>query len=440
MSKILHRRQDKGAAINRGATETTGEVFADGTVLELVCRDCGTGETSLLRWDENGAVMGQHFEINGQLYLPSQLNSAFLRALRLPAHLSPYGSTRDLFADICKVFVHYTDLAESHVRQIAHFILGDWLADRLSVAPFLFITAPLGTPRAQLLRLLSSLCRRPLMLAEVTPAVLSSFASLKPTLLLDEPNLSGRIVRLLYATNIHGRFVLRKERVVDAFCAKVICSQEPLCDAPLAGQALQITLSPAGRDVPFLADSLCERITDEFQSKLLHYRLTNLGKIRIPPIDVSQLTAPMQDLARSLASCVADDEELQHGVVRLLRERDQGVHLNLSTELRSVVLEALLFCCHCEGRSHVLAGELADIVNTIWERRAAGRHATPESVGWKLRTLDLRTEPIDGAGHGLRLSEAVRARIHGLARGYRVPLRPTAQEGCPHCKAAGAKQ
>jgi hypothetical protein len=54
-----------------------------------------------------------------------------------------------------------------------------------------------------------------------------------------------------------------------------------------------------------------------------------------------------------------------------------------------------------------------------------------------LRALELRTEPLDGAGKGLRLTDAVRARIHVLARVYRVPsLQQAAQEECAHCEAA----
>jgi hypothetical protein len=346
-----------------------------------------------------------------------------------------------MFNDICKLLSEYTDITEDHVRRIAYFILGSWLADCLLVAPFLFILAPLGTPRAQLLRLLSCLCRRPLMLAEATPAAISSLAIMRPTYLFDEPNLSQRAERFLHATNNCGRSAVRNGRIMDVFSAKVICSREPLRDALLVSQALEITLSPAGRQVPFLEDSVCAQIADEFQSKLLCYRLTNVGRIRTPEIDVSELTAPMQDLARALASCVVDDEELQLGVVRLLRERDQDVYLDPSTELGSAILEALLFCCHSEGRSQVLSGELADVVNTIWKKRGEGRQIKPESVGWKLQALDLRTEPIDGAGKGLRLTEAVRARIHTLAKAYRITsLRQAAQEECPHCNVSIGKQ
>ena len=435
MSKILKPMPEKKDAGSREDIETAGEAFSDGTMLELI--RYGTSDTSLLRWDGISATIGQRFELQGKVYRPLRLNCTIVRALRLPRHIAPCGSTRDLFNDICKVLTRYTDIAEQHVRQIAYFILGTWLVDCLLVAPFLLIVAPVGTPRAQLLRLLSSLCRRPLMLAEATLGALRSLTSMRPTLLLDEPNLSRRAERLLYSTNSCGRLVFRKERMMDVFSAKAICSREPLRDPSLASQALQVTLSPAGRQVPFLEDSVSEQIADEFQPKLLQYRLTKFSTVRTPEIDVSELTAPMQDLARALATCVADDEELQLGVLQFLRERDQDIRVAPSTELGSAVLEGLLFCCHTRGRSQVLCGELADIVNTMWTQRGEGRKTTPESVGWKLRALELRTEPIDGAGKGLRLTEAVRARIHSLAQVYRVPsLQQAAQEECAHCEAA----
>lgn len=441
MARIRQRKEEKDGATCREAIETTCEVFPDGTTLELIRPTSGSGEMSLLRWDGNSATIDQQFEVNGKVYRAPQLNFTSLRALRLPRHIASYRSTQDMFDDIRKLLIKYTDIAEGHVWLIVYFILGSWLADRLLVAPFLLIVAPLGTARIQLLRLLTCVCRRPQILAEVTPAAISSLSSLRPTFLFDEPNMSRRAECLLYATNNYRHFALGNGRIMDVFSAKVICSREPLRDALLASQALQITLSPAGRQVPFLEASVCELIADEFQSKLLQYRLTNLRRIRTPEIDVSELTVPMQDVARAFGSCVANDEGLQLAVVQLLRERDQDIYLDPSTELESVILEGLLFCCHSDGRSQVLSGELADIVNTIWAKRGEGRQITPESVGWKLRALDLRTEPIDGAGKGLRLTEAVRARIHSLAQAYRVPsLRQATQPACPHCKVGFVKK
>jgi hypothetical protein len=167
----------------------------------------------------------------------------------------------------------------------------------------------------------------------------------------------------------------------------------------------------------------------------LQYRLENLSRIRTPDIDVSELAVPLQDVARTIASCIVDDGDLQLGVVHFLRGRDLDGHLDSSVELGSAVLEGLLFCCH-GTESQVLCGKLADIVNVIWEKRGEGRETTPEAVGWKLRTLDLSTERIDNVGKGLRLSESIRLRIHNLAKAYRVPsLQPSAIGDCAHCKA-----
>jgi len=441
MAKIPKPKEMKVVATPREAIETTGEVFSDGTALELIRLGSEPGGTSLLRWDGKNATSGQQFEVDGKIYRAPQLHSTSLRALRLPGRIAPYGSTRDLFDGIRKVLSEYTDLAESYIWQLAYFISGSWLADRLLVAPLLCIISPLGVEKAQLLRLLSILCRRPLMLVEVTPAAISNLARIRPTFIFDEPNMGRRAGQFLYTSNNYRHFALGNGRIIDALSAKVICSQVPLADTLLASQALEITLSPTGRLVPFLEVGASEQIAEEFQSKLLQYRLTNLRRILAPEFDVSELPAPMQDVARALGACVIDDQELRLGVVQLLRERGEDSHFDSSSELGSTILEGLLFCCHSEGRSQVLSGELADIVNTIWEKRGEGRKTTPESVGWKLRTLGLRTEPIGGAGKGLRLTEAIRGKVHTLAKGYRVPsLQQATQAECPHCKVTAGKQ
>lgn len=109
----------KAVAARREAIETTGEVFSDGTALELIRLDSETDETSLLRWDGKSATSGQQFEVNGKIYRAPQLQSSSVRALRLPGRIAPFGSTRDLFDGIRNVLNEYTDLAESHVWQLA---------------------------------------------------------------------------------------------------------------------------------------------------------------------------------------------------------------------------------------------------------------------------------------------------------------------------------
>jgi len=430
MPKTTHREE----------VETAGEMLPDGTMLELIRPNPGAGELGLLWWDGRNATVGKQFKVNGKIYRPANLHRTSLRALRLPAHAAPYGTTRDLFNGLCGLFAEYADIPENDAWQIAYFILASFLTERLLTAPFLSLTAPFGAPRNQMLRLLSCLCRRALKLIDVTPTAMCKLANLRPTFLFDEPILSQRAERFLYATNSGGAVALKNGHVSDVVTAKVLCSREPLRDALLASQGLQVTLLPGTHEIPFLEDSVCASIANEFQAKLLQYRLTNLGRIRTPDLDVSELAVPLQDVARTIASCVVDDRELQLGVVQFLRGRDLRGPLDSSTELGCAVLEGLFFCCH-RTESRVLCGELADIVNTIWTQRGEGLETTPESVGWKLRGLNLRTEPIDGAGKGLRFTEGARLRIHQLAKAYRIPSLPhSAREDCTHCKATFGKQ
>jgi hypothetical protein len=102
-------RNPQDGATRQEVIKTAGEIFSDGTVLELIRDTSGDGGTSLLRWDGESATSGPEFEINGKVYRPPQFNSTSLRALRLPSHTAPYGSTRDLFNDIHEVFTQYTD-------------------------------------------------------------------------------------------------------------------------------------------------------------------------------------------------------------------------------------------------------------------------------------------------------------------------------------------
>lgn len=255
---------------------------------------------------------------------------------------------------------------------------------------------------------------------------------LRPTLLLDVAELSVPIQRFLRASNSQGVYFPTKGRAVGLYCAKAVCSPEPLRDPSLAGLALQISLIPTRRDLPALSEEASHHIAEEFQAKLLMYRIKRYSDIRPPDLfDVAGLTAPTQCLARSLAACIVDDHNLQSVLVPLLRQQDQEFQVERSSGLESVILEALLFCCHEAGRSTVRAAELAEITNTVLAKRGEILRISPETVGRRLKLLRFCTEPIGSAGNGLWLLGAVRATIHKLAREYGVQQDPVNE--CTHC-------
>lgn len=427
---------------NNSNTDTTEiptacEVLPNGMILDLV-REEGNSEVGFLAQDGDRYRIVSRVECDGKTFVPAAADPTIWGALRLPTRAASYGSTRELFDEILKLLAFYNDLPERFLLQIVYFIFGTWLVDRVPIAPFLSILAPATAPRGVLLQLLALLCRHSLLLTGENPAGLWTMPMyLRPTLLLDAGELGVPVQKFLRASNNRGIHFPRRGQALDLYCAKAVCSPEPLRDPSLASLALQISLAPACRELPNLCEEASNQIAEEFQAKLLMYRAKRYSDVRPPDFDVAGLTAPTQSLARSLAACIVDDSNLQEALVPLLRQQDQEFHVERSAGLESVVLEALLCSCHERGRSTVRAAELAEIINTVLAKRGEILRLSPETVGHRLKSLGFRSEPIGCSGKGLWLLGDVRAKIHKLAREYGA--QQDLMNECIHCLGSNNK-
>lgn len=410
---------------------TAGEFLPNGMILDLG-REDGINEVGFLSQDGDRFRIVRSVNYDGKTYVPPSVDPTFMRALRLPSHAASYSSARELFNEIRSLLAGYCDLPQRFLLQLVYFIFGTWLVDRLPIAPFLSIVAPAAAPRSVLLQLLALLCRHSLLVTTENPVGLWTLPMhLRPTLLLDAAELSVPVQKFLRASSSQGTHCPQRGQALDLYCAKAICSPEPLRDPALASFALQISLAPSRRELPVLSDEDSRQIADEFQAKLLMYRVKSYFDVRPPELDVAGLTAPTQSLARSLAACIVDDAKLQAKLVPLLRQQDQEFPVERSAGLESVILESLLSCSHEKGRSTVRAAELAGVANTVLNRRGETLRISPEIVGRRLKSLGFRTEPIGSMGNGLWLLGEIRARIHSLAHEYGVQA--GIEDGCTYC-------
>jgi hypothetical protein len=87
------------------AVPTNGEIFPDGTVLDLVQGVNATDAPRLLVWDGRRAKVLSAFEYSGKIYVPASISTPTLRAIRLPKRIKPYGSTGHWFM---KAYLRYT--------------------------------------------------------------------------------------------------------------------------------------------------------------------------------------------------------------------------------------------------------------------------------------------------------------------------------------------
>src|SRR2546422_11484174 len=76
---------------------------------------------------------------------------------------------------------------------------------------------------------------------------------------------------------------------------------------------------------------------------------------------------------------------------------DEAVKLDRVSEIPSILLEALLVCCH-ERRPAVHVSEIADLANDILSRQGELLELSARQVGGKLKNLGFRTERLDSAG------------------------------------------
>ena len=429
----------KYKTVRENAVPTAGEIFNNDVIVEIIRAEGRNGSLRLLTWNGRQATAVDRVTVSDVTYVPLALNPTVGRALLLPSGAIVYGSTRQLFQELSRLVSRVTRLPESVATQIIFFAFATWFADRLPVAPFLWITAPPTVSTGPLLQLLALLCRSALMVTEPTAATLRSLPVwLRPTIVTEVSTMTSALLKALRASNRRGTLAVAGDELLDIYCAKVVISTQTLRDPAIVGFPLEIVLPPSREYVPQLDSQEVGRLASEFQGKLLMYRLANYAKVTAPSFDLSGFTAPTQELAYVLGACIVGDRELQAQIVPLLKERDHEIQVDRSSLLEAIVIEALWAACHDSTSGDLSVTELTKSVNTILVGRGEPQEVSPETVGWKLRGLGLRTDFITGGRKGLKLPNEIRAVIHTLAAAYgvRVFQQKAAIEACSICAAS----
>ncbi len=176
-AKKLGKAASRFEAKPKTPLPTAGEAFPDGAIIELVSGPSGTNRPNLILW--NGAVgtIASELKHGEHTYVAPEIAPSFYHAIRLPTKSMDYGSLEDLFSGIAELFKNYLGLSDRQSRLLTAFSLSTWLADRLPIAPGAVISAADEASGIDVLRLLNCICRRPLLLAELTPSGFRCFAN-----------------------------------------------------------------------------------------------------------------------------------------------------------------------------------------------------------------------------------------------------------------------
>ena len=315
---------------------------------------------------------------------------------------------------------------------LACFSISTWLADHLPTAPTLMISGPDQELGIDVLRLLSCLCRHPLMLAEITPGGLRSLSSqLSLTLLLNQQEMRRNMQRLFRASNHRGLHLPgNRGSVVDRYGPKAIfCGNYAALDI-LDGGVIHISAAPSQLRSSALDESVQNKIANDLQPQLLMYRLKNSGKVP-ESVDVSKFTFATRPLARTLAACFPEDSELARDTVQLLGLQDEEVRGQRSLDVNCAIVEILWSIIHDRKHQPVRVNELAKFVNALLRSRGETLEYSAEEIGWKLSDLNIPRHASSSGRqvlHGRNTSQ----RVHVLAQAYGLHLQ-SVEVCCPDC-------
>jgi hypothetical protein len=429
---------NKGRINSKNATNnciiTAGEIFGDGAMIELIASSAGLGKPDVLLWNGGKATVGPRINYGGCIYEASKLTQSLHRALRLPAQCRQYGSARDLFAGIVDLFNRHLHFSDWESQLLAAFSMSTWLTDRMSIAPSLMVSTPDQQSGVEVSRLLSCVCRRPLMLAELTSASFRSLPlQLSPTLLIHQESLKPSMLRSLRASSYRGLYLVGGGTGLVDLCGPkaIFCSDDSAVDA-LGEGAIHIAVAPSQLKSPALGEQQRDKIATDFQSRLLMYRLKNHAKVDGRQGEVAEFTFATGQLASTLASCFPEDWELARDVVRLLRTQSDEAREKRFRDVNYVIVEILWALVHDRKRKAVNVNELAKDVGVLLQSRGEAVQYSAEEVGWKLRQLSIPRHT-DSSGRQVVLNFDTSRIVHRCARIYDLPCARDIQAKCPDC-------
>src|SRR5882762_1568045 len=159
----LRRNQDDALAAAASPQQarcvaTTGEIFEDGTILEVVSDTNDYKQLDVAFWNGQKQTVSSRWERKGYIYAPAT-DPRMLRPHKFPKGAAPVESIKKLVGDVSTVIRRYSGLAESFATLVTFFVLATWVIDAIPTAPWLSILGMETIASAQLLMLLNSLCR-----------------------------------------------------------------------------------------------------------------------------------------------------------------------------------------------------------------------------------------------------------------------------------------
>jgi hypothetical protein len=424
LAKPSRRTTTSTSVCESRLVRTSGEIFADDSVLELVAAAPGN-RLDVLFWNGHQKSIAHQVEHHGRLYLAQDLDETLLRAIHFPRDANDYGTARQLFSQIRNLFDRYVGLSSPESALMTAWSCSTWFPDCVSSPPTLVISSPDVDSAITLFRLLGCFCRRSLLLADITRAGLLSIMALRPTLLINQSSRPSKIWDLWGTSNYRGIYVVgNRGRVCNVAVSKAVFLG--MADTWIA-EAIHLAL-PGQEDLPPLDEDQEAEIANKVLPQLLMYRLRNFRKVRESHSAVRQFKVPGSEIARNLTACIQGEPDIAQAIVPILQRQHEDAQTRRGCDVSGAVVEVIWAPSH-EAKEITIA-RVAERTNALLRARGETLVYSPVEIGWKLRNLGLDRHR-NGGGMVLQFSQANSLLIHRLAQRLGLKLPPSI--GCANC-------
>jgi len=435
---------------DNSVTEIDFAELKDGTLVELVEDSKNPGRTCFAVWKGGEVRFVDRLEQDGRVLIPLARNNEVLRNIRLPNDAKPYHSVQELLCRLESLISQCVALEEKYIQVLADFALSTWFVDRLPVAPYLSVVGLPQSGKTTLLKVLSLVCRRPLLIADITSASFyQACARFLPTILIDETGSirSNRTLRhMLRSGTTRDVVALRRDQTFHSYGAKVMSWLQSPDDSALNSRCVPIPMFESKSTALVRADEpKVQNMAAELRAQLLRFRFENFKTIQPAPVTGDEVLRPRtRDLLRSLTAAYAKDVERSQRLLKFF-ESGQGIPAEPLDPGQNAVLRALFSVIHVqEDFSSIRVGDLTNMVNLFLDRAGENLRLLPRRVGAVLTSLGVATRTRMNSGWALTINRQDAEKLHQLAAcygidGFKDRFLKISPEDCTLCRATGLK-
>ena len=359
--------------------------------------------------------------------MPPVENSEILDRIRLPRGAESYKSAQEILSGLESFISRCIAVDEKYVPVLANFVLSTWFVDRFLVAPYLSVVGLPQSGKTTLLRLLNLVCRRSLLVADISTASFYwACAKFMATILIDETGTAGnnRALRhMLRSGTTRDVLAIRRDSGFHSYGAKVVSWLEPPDDLPLNSRCILIPMFESkGAALLEIGDPKIRQLADSLQAQLLRFRLDNFKKIHPVPVPGDDVLRPRaRDILRTLTAIHPQYDQRSQVLLTFFKSGQILPAEPLSRE-QNVVLKVLFSLVHgsVEEFSGIYVAQVTEIVNEFLKLDGERFRFVPRKVGHVLTSLGFCDRKRKNSGWTLQLSLQDAEKIHQLAARYGI--------------------